>query len=299
MANEAWRSLYHFAERRFDRGGGIRLHYLDEGRGDPVLLVHGNPTWSFYYRDLAKTLAGAGHRVIVPDHVGMGLSDNPTDSEYKYTLGSRIDDLERLMASLDVGPVTLVVHDWGGPIGLSWALRDLARVKALVILNTAGFLPGPGYRLPWQLGASRTPLGPLLVQGANAFVEGMIKHCVTRPMAPAVEAGYRFPYSSWSRRRAVMRFVQDIPRSPSDPAHPLMLWLGDNVSNLQGLPTLVAWGMRDFVFTPDFLRQWKARLPDAEYREFPAAGHLVLEDAAPELLPAVRDFAKKHAGARR
>src|SRR5690348_8732058 len=100
MAHDAWRSLYHFAEHWFDRGAGIRMHYLDEGRGDPVLLVHGNPTWSFYYRDLAKTLVGAGHRVIVPDHVGMGLSDRPKDSEYRYTLQSRIDDLERLMASL-------------------------------------------------------------------------------------------------------------------------------------------------------------------------------------------------------
>ncbi len=299
MADDSWRALYRFAERRFDRGNGIRMHYLDEGSGAPVLMVHGNPTWSFYYRDLAKTLVGCGHRVIVPDHVGMGFSDHPTDAQYRYTLQSRVDDLERLMAHLNPGPVTLIVHDWGGPIGLSWALRDISRVKSLVVLNTAGFLPPPGYRLPWQLGASRTFLGPLLLQGANAFVDGMIKHCVMRPMAPAVEAGYRAPYDGWSHRRAVMRFVQDIPRSESDPAYPLMLWLGNNVQNFQSVPTLIAWGMRDFVFTPDFLNQWKARLPGAEVREYPSAGHLVLEDAAFELLPAIRDFSKKHAAARR
>ena len=298
MANDSWRSLYPFGEKRFDRGNGIRMHYLDEGRGDPVLMVHGNPTWSFYYRDLAKTLVTAGHRAIAPDHVGMGFSDCPPDGDYQYTLQSRVDDLERLMATLNPGPVTLVVHDWGGPIGLCWALRDMARVKALVVLNTAGFLPPESYKLPWQLGASRSFLGPLLVQGGNAFVDGLIKHAVMRPMAPAVEAGYRAPYDGWGRRRGIMRFVQDIPRGAGDKAYGLMGWLGNNVQNFQGVPTMIGWGLRDFVFDRNFLQQWKARLPSAEVREYPNAGHLVLEDASPELLPAIRDFAKKN-GVRR
>lgn len=299
MADDSWRSLFGFADHFFDRGGGIRMRYVDEGHGAPVLMVHGNPTWSFYYRDLAKTLVAAGHRVIVPDHVGMGFSDRPSDAAYRYTLQSRVDDLERLMAHLDVGPVTLVVHDWGGPIGLSWALRDVSRLNSAVVLNTMGFLPPADYELPWQLDASRTFLGPLLLQGANAFVEGMIKQCVTRPMAPAVRAGYRAPYGTWERRRAVLRFVQDIPRAPEDPAHAPMRWLDDSLRGLASVPVMIGWGMRDFVFAPRFLKEWRARLPHADVLELPAAGHLVLEDAAFELLPAIRDFAKKHAVSRR
>jgi pimeloyl-ACP methyl ester carboxylesterase len=144
------------------------MHYIDEGQGDPVVMVHGNPTWSFYYRDLARALKDAGHRVIAMDHVGMGLSDKPSDARYEYTLRNRLRDVERLLSSLELGPVTLVVHDWGGAIGLGWALRDPARVKALVITNTAAFLPGPEHRLPWQLSLARGGLGAGLTIPAMA-----------------------------------------------------------------------------------------------------------------------------------
>ena len=293
---DGWQTLYPWESRRFDRGGGIRMHYIDQGRGDPVLMVHGNPTWSFHYRDLAKTLVGAGHRVIVPDHIGMGLSDKPSDSRYNYTLQSRVDDLERLTGILDIKtPVTLVVHDWGGPIGLCWALRDLARIKAMVVLNTAGSLPPEGFRLPWQLGASRSALGPLLVQGFDMFMDGFLKRGVVRPLSPVVAQGYRAPFRSWSDRRAIMRFIQDIPRGPGDKAYNLMQWLGNNLPNFSGVPTLIGWGMRDFVFDKRFLEQWKLRLPQAVVREFPNAGHLLLEDSGFEVLPMIREFAKKHA----
>jgi cis-3-alkyl-4-acyloxetan-2-one decarboxylase len=293
---DGWHALYPFESRRFDRGGGIRMHYVDQGRGDPVLMLHGNPTWSFYYRDLAKTLLGAGHRVIMPDHVGMGLSDKPSDARYQYTLQSRIDDLERLMGAIgDVGPVTLVVHDWGGPIGLCWALRDLARVKSMVILNTAGAVPPAGFRMPWAIGASRGPFGPLLVQGMNMFVNGLIKKGVRHPMAPIVAGGYRHPYRSWGDRLAIMRFIQDIPLKPGDKSYDLMMWLGNNLSNFSGIPTLLGWGMKDFVFGAPFLEQFTLRLPQAEVRRFPNAGHLPLEDSGAELLPMIREFAKKHA----
>ncbi len=293
MVNGSWRALYPFESRYFDRGEGLRLHYIDEGKGDPVLMVHGNPTWSFYYRELAQALRAAGHRVIAVDHIGMGLSDKPGDDRYDYTLQSRVDDLDALMRQLNPGPATLVVHDWGGPIGLCWALRDPARLKALVISNTAGFLPG-GYRLPWPLFLSRTPLGPLLLQGANLFSRGAVERCAARPLAGAIREGYLAPYDSWSHRLAVLRFVQDIPRREGDKAYRLMDELGRGLERLSGVPTLIAWGGRDFVFDGTFLAEWRRRLPKAEIREFRDAGHFLLEDAGPQLVPLIREFARKH-----
>lgn len=294
MVDESWKALYPFQSRWFDRGDGIRMHYVDEGSGDPVVMVHGNPTWSFYYRDLAKALLAAGHRVIVPDHVGMGLSDKPGDDRYEYTLRKRMGDLEKLLNSLKLPPVTLIVHDWGGAIGLGWALRDPARVKALVITNTAGFLPGQDHRLPWQLGIARGPVGALVMRGLNWFSFGLTTLCSTKTLPPAVKAGYRAPYDSWEHRIAVHRFVQDIPREKGDKAWSVMEWLGAELHRLRGVPTLLAWGLKDFVFTPAFLAEFRRRLPEAEVREFPDANHLLLDDAGPELIPLIRDFAAKH-----
>ena len=289
-----WRALYPFESKFFDRGDGIRMHYFDEGEGDPVVMVHGNPTWSFYYRDLALALKKAGHRVIAMDHVGMGLSDKPGDERYKYTLRTRLTDMDRLLGSLGLGPVTLVVHDWGGAIGLGWALRDPARVKALVITNTAAFLPGNDHRLPWQLSLARGALGSLLMRGFNAFSAGLVATCSEKRLPPAVKAGYLAPYGSWADRVAVHRFVQDIPRSPEDPAYKLMEWMGTELHRLADKPTLIGWGMKDFVFTPAFLREFARRFASAEVHEFPDANHLVLEDAGDALIPAIREFAAKH-----
>lgn len=296
---DGWKSLFPFETRRFDRGDGVRMAYVDQGAGDPVLMVHGNPTWSFYYRDLAKTLLASGHRVIIPDHVGMGLSDKPGDGRYDYSLKSRVDDLERLMAAVNPGPVTLVVHDWGGPIGFCWALRDLARVKAVVILNTSGFVPASGYALPWQIALARTPLGPLLIRGLNKFITGLLSNGLERAPSPAVADGYRAPYGSWAQRIGIMRFIEDIPLGPGHKTYDLMMWLGNNLSNFSGVPTWIGWGMKDFVFDKRFLDQFRLRLPQAEVREFPNAGHLVLEDAAFDILPMIREFCKKHAVQRR
>jgi haloalkane dehalogenase len=301
VVSESWRALYPFQSRWFDRGDGVRMHYVDEGAGDPVVLVHGNPTWSFYWRDLAKALVAAGHRVVMMDHVGMGLSDKPADARYEYTLRERLRDMDRLLGSLSLGPVTLIVHDWGGAIGLGWALRDPARVKALVITNTAGFLPGPGHRLPWQLALARGPLGALVMRGLDWFSWGLVHLCSTKRLPDAVKAGYRFPYSSWERRVAVHRFVQDIPRRPGDRAWPVMEWLGTELGRLREKPILLAWGLRDFVFTPAFLAEFKRRMPEAEVREYPDANHLVLEDAAEDLIPRIVAFAarqKDHASRR-
>src|SRR5437764_2145304 len=157
------------SDTRFLHLDGLRYHYVDEGRGDPVVMLHGNPTWSFYFRDLIRDLR-SDYRVIAPDHVGMGLSDKPDDSRYEYTLRRRVDDLETLLERTGVGDrVTLVLHDWGGMIGMAWASRHPERVRRLVVLNTAAFRLPPTKRLPLSLRLCRSPLGPLLVRGLNLF----------------------------------------------------------------------------------------------------------------------------------
>jgi haloalkane dehalogenase len=287
--------LYPFTGRFLDLQG-LRYHYLDEGRGEPVVMLHGNPTWSFYYRDLVKALRGE-YRAIVPDHIGCGRSDKPDDARYSYTLESRVNDLEALLDHLGLREnLALVLHDWGGLIGMAFAHRHPERIKRLVALNTAAFHMPTGKRLPWQLWLCRnTPLGPLLVRGLNAFCRGAAcVGCTRRPMSAEVRAGYLAPYDSWCNRIAVLRFVQDIPLAPADRSYELLTQVQEGLSRFRGVPMLICWGGGDFVFDRHFLDEWVRRFPKAEVRLLPDAGHYILEDAPDEVIPLVRAFLQRH-----
>jgi haloalkane dehalogenase len=286
---------YPFAGQRLDLGG-VGLHYLDEGAGAPVVMLHGNPTWSFYYRNLVLKLRDS-HRTIVPDHIGCGLSDKPDDSRYSYTLARRVDDVETLLEHLEIkNDITLVVHDWGGMIGMAYAVRHPERIARLVILNTAAFHLPARKSFPWQLWLCRNPLlGPLLVRGLNAFCRGAARTCCTRRVMPEdVRAGYLLPYDSWAHRIAVLRFVQDIPLRPDDPSYPLVSEVQSQLERLRDVPMLICWGMRDFVFDQHFLAEWQRRFPAAEVHPFEDAGHYVLEDAADEIIPLIQRFLPAH-----
>jgi pimeloyl-ACP methyl ester carboxylesterase len=274
---------------------GARLHYIDEGQGEPVVMVHGNPTWSFYFRSLVAGLRDR-YRVVAPDHIGCGLSDKPPEDRYRYRLEQRADDLEALLDHLGQRErLTLVLHDWGGMIGMAYANRHPERIARLVILNTAAFLLPEGKKLPWQLWLVRnTPLGPLLVRGLNAFSRGAVRYCVTRPMPPDVRAAYLKPYGSWKDRLAVLRFVQDIPLAPGDPSYELVRSVQDGLGRFEKTPMLICWGAKDFVFDVHFLAEWQRRFPAALVHQFADAGHLVLEDAGDRILPLVRDFLARH-----
>jgi haloalkane dehalogenase len=296
---EALRALYPFESRWLERGRH-RLHYLDEGKGEPIVCVHGNPTWSFYYRNLVLALRGS-FRVVVPDHMGCGLSDKPPDSEYEYVLDRRVEDLEALLEHLGVRErVTLVLHDWGGMIGLAWATRHPERVARLVILNTAGFRLPAAKPLPWTLRAIRNvpPFAALAVRGLNAFASLATSMAVVRPLSPEVSRGLVAPYDSWKNRIATLRFVQDIPLGPGDRSWETVLATESGLERLSGLPAIVCWGERDFVFDDHFLQEWRRRFPRAEIHAFADAGHYVLEDAHERVIPLVRDFLARHPLAR-
>ncbi len=287
-------TLYPFEGKILDLDG-LSYHYLDEGTGPPVVMVHGNPTWSFYYRDLVLALRDQ-YRAVAPDHIGCGRSDKPDDSRYEYTLERRVQDLGALIDSLRCDQVTLVVHDWGGMIGLTWATQNPERIARLVVLNTSAFALPASKSLSYPIALARTPgLGPMLVRGLNAFARGAVSFCVTRsPMSPEVAAGYLAPYDSWHNRIAVQRFVEDIPLRHSDRAWPLINETAGKLEKLRSLPMLICWGMKDFVFDVHFLDEFARRFPDAEIHRFDDAGHYILEDARDEVIPLSSTVLAKH-----
>ena len=282
---------------RFLKIDGQRMHYLDEGpvEGDPIVMVHGNPTWSFFFRRLVADLSDR-YRAVVPDHIGMGLSGVPSDRDYTYTLASRIDDLEALLEARGVSSnITLIVHDWGGSIGLGFTLRHPERVKRLVILNTAAFHLPEGKAFPSSLRVARTPLlGSFLVRGLNAFVVKAANTCAAKALPPGVRRAYLDPYSSWHNRLAIQRFVQDIPLRKTDRGHGLVERIDENIQRFRDLPVLICWGLRDYIFDADILAEWTQRLPDAEVRSYEDAGHYILEDVGDEVSGDIRSFLERH-----
>jgi len=277
----------HFLERN-----GLRYHYLDEGDGQPVVMVHGNPSWSFYYRNLALDLRDS-HRVVVPDHIGCGLSDKPDDSGYTYTLENRTADLTALLDHLGLTQdLTLVLHDWGGMIGLLYACRHPERIKRLVLLNTAGFRLPASKPLPFALKLGRnTRFGEWLIRRLNAFAWcAAYIGCKANPMNSALRKDYCAPYDSWDNRIAVARFVQDIPLNESDPAYSAVMEVEKGLSGLGTVPTQIIWGEKDFVFDRHFLAEWRKRCPQAQFHTFPEAGHYVLEDVGSRVIPLIREF---------
>lgn len=289
-------SEYPFTGKHLDLDG-LKYHYLDEGSGSPVIMVHGNPSWSFYYRNLVKALS-TKHRCIVPDHIGCGFSDKPGDDHYDYTLSRRVVDLERLIDSLDLQEkVTLVVHDWGGMIGMTWAVRHPERVARLVILNTAAF-PLPKSKLfPLALRICRdTWIGELLVRGFNAFARGAATvGCKLNPMTAELRKLYCLPYDSWQSRIATLRFVQDIPLHPTDRGYELITRTAAGLAQFKHLPVLIIWGEQDFVFDRHFLKEWQVRFPEAEVHSWKGGGHYILEDVKHEAVPLIVNFIEQTA----
>ena len=275
---------------------GLKYHYLDEGHGDPLIMLHGNPSWSFYYRDLVKALR-PDSRVIAPDHIGCGLSDKPADSYYAFTLQQRVDDLEALLDNLNIRKnITLVLHDWGGMIGMAYASRYPERIARLVILNTAAFHLPASKKLPLALKIGReTQLGSFLIHGLNAFVLLAARiGCKRNPMSAELRKAYCYPYRKWHDRLAVLRFVQDIPLRPGDSGYDLVSEVADGLHRFADLPMTICWGELDFVFDRHFLDEWRRRFPKAEIHSFNDCGHYILEDAREQVIPIIQDFLKAH-----
>ncbi|MES2792942.1 MAG: alpha/beta fold hydrolase [Planctomycetota bacterium] len=281
---------YPFASHYVDVDGA-RMHYIDEGVGETILCVHGNPTWSFAWRNFVKQLSSK-YRVIAVDHIGCGFSDKP--QEYPYTLRQHISNLERLLQTLDLQKITLIAHDWGGAIGMGAAGEMAYRFSRFVLCNTAAFR---SQRMPFRISVCRWPVvGAIGVRGFNLFSRAALTMAVSHHerMTPAIRAGYVAPYNNWANRVAVHRFVQDIPLKPSHPTYDTLSQVEAGLQQFRQHPMLLAWGEQDWCFSPEFRKEFEQRFPQAESFPIADAGHYVFEDAPERLIPRVREFLTQH-----
>jgi len=286
-----FRHLYPF-KSNYMEVNGFQYHYVDEGSGDPVVMLHGNPTWSFYYREVIKAFSN-NHRMIAPDHIGCGLSEKPGPEQYKYTLKNRIDDLSVFLENLGINQkITLVVHDWGGMIGMAYALEHKDKIEKIIILNTAAFLPPPGKKIPFRLWVIRhlTWLATPAVLGLNLFSRGAVFMASSKGLGNDVRKGLTAPYNTWQNRIATLRFVQDIPILPKDDADSIVKHVDQHLDSLDKMPILILWGEKDFVFDMDYLAEWRRRFPAAETYTFADAGHYILEDEPEAVIAEIRAF---------
>jgi haloalkane dehalogenase len=289
------RHLYPFTSHYLDINA-LKYHNVDEGQGNPVVMVHGNPTWSFYFRDLIKALSGHC-RCIVPDHIGCGLSDKPDLANYDYRLRNRIDDLQHLLDTLIADEkITLVLHDWGGMIGMAYATRSPEKIGRVVLMNTAAFLPPVAKQIPLRLNIVRHSgfLGALAVLGFNLFARGALSMATAKGLTREVKNGLVAPYNCWKHRIATLKFVQDIPLTPKDPSYHQVKQVDDRLQSLSNVPMLICWGAKDFVFDQDYLAEWQRRFTKAEVHLFQEAGHYVLEDVPQKIISLVQNFIEKH-----
>lgn len=285
-------SEYPFSRHYYERPDGLALQYVDEGSGQPVVMVHGNPTWSFFYRRLIQALSPK-YRCLVPDHLGMGLSSRPLPEEYGFRLADRADDLTALMKHWQIGePVHLVAHDWGGPIALSWAVDNPEAVASITIMNSGTRIP-EGYRMPLKLAIFRhfAPLGTFMAQQLNLFVGGTATCGAVRPLSREARQGLTAPYRRRDGRLAVARFVADIPLSPKHPSYELLRQIDQKLAGALAVkPLALAWGLRDFVFNRTVFMDWRARFPQAPTLVLPEAGHYLMEDEPKKVVGFVSQF---------
>jgi pimeloyl-ACP methyl ester carboxylesterase len=272
------------------------LHYVDEGdrQAPPIVLLHGNPTWAYLYRNFIPALVAGGYRVIAPDFLGFGRSDKPSDRSL-YTAPRHVQRLSLLLDSLDLHDVTVLGQDWGGPLGFAWAGANPDRIAALVVLNTFCHRPTEPVHLMAALRVFRTPIaGELAIKGAHAFVHGFLfrggvlhRDRITR----SVRRAYLAPHPSWSSRTGILEFPRQLPDGPQAP---ISAWLGDAHDRLVALadrPVLIIWAEQDPAFTPQMLEElWLPDFPDAQLLRLPEAGHYLQEDAYELIVPRLLEF---------
>ena len=288
---QAVRSLYPFDSHFLDVDGG-RMHYIDEGPrdGEVIVAVHGNPTWSFYWRRLVSAFKDT-HRIVAMDHIGCGLSDKP--QEWSYHLKDHQENLARIIEALDLQHATLVCHDWGGPTGYGAVLLAGAdRFERFVVFNTLSRFG----EFPLSIKSLRWPVyGSLAVRGFNAFLLFALKRGTSKPgqYKGPIGEGYLAPYRNWHDRIAIHRFIADIPVEANHPTAWAKEQLAEGIRTQADKPHLIIWGMQDFVFHQFFLRGWKEDVPGAEVIEVDDANHFVVEDAKDRVLPWVSDWLQR------
>ncbi len=289
LKDETFDGTFPFAPRYFDHNG-FQMHFVDKGSGEPVVLVHGDPTWGYLYRNFIHALA-RHHRCIVPDHMGMGKSGVPQEP-YPYRLQHHIANFENLLLYLDLRDITLVLHDWGGPVGLGFATRHPERVKRLVLMNTWAFAPWPGGPFPRLLEIIRSARGEKFVLEKNGYLEpallGTTFHIEN--LTRVVMDAYRAPFPTPESRLALLCWSRDIPVSERDPSYAEMKRIERGLPQFLDTPALLVWGMNDPVLSEPVLRTWQSTYPRAITYEIEDASHFLQEDAPARIVNCIEEF---------
>jgi pimeloyl-ACP methyl ester carboxylesterase len=289
IKDETFDGTFPFAPHYHDING-FQMHFVDEGNGEPIVLVHGDPSWSYLYRNFIPALS-QHHRCIVPDHMGMGKSGVP-QKPHPYRLQHHIANLESLLLNLDLHNITLVLHDWGGPVGLGSATHHPERIKRLVLMNTWAFAPWPAGPFPRLLEMIRSTRGEKFVLEKNGYLEpallGTTFH--TENLTQLVLDAYRAPFPTPESRLAMLCWSRDIPVSETDPSYAEMKRIEHNLSHFATTPTLLVWGMKDPVLSEHVLRMWQHIYPHAVTREIEDASHFLQEDAAERIVSWIEEF---------
>lgn len=271
----------HYLELERDLSG-LRMHYLDEGSGPAILMLHGEPTWAYLYRKMIPPLT-EGARVIVPDLIGFGRSDKPTDRDW-YSYDRHVESIVQLVTRLDLSELTLVVQDWGGPIGLRVAVEHKDRFAHLVILNTGIFRPGPNWPSPgflqWRDFAENNPDLPIgfVLQGAT-----------TTELPEEVVAAYEAPFPDETSKAGAAAFPLLVPLRESDPGAMEMARVAESLKSWSK-PVLVAFSDSDPVFPQKAGRKLAERIPNALFVPIDAASHFLQEDRGEEIAAVIREW---------
>lgn len=281
------RKLYPFESKWFD-GAGPRVHYIDEGEGLAVVMFHGNPTWSFLYRNVIRGLGGQ-FRCIAMDYPGFGLSERP--SEYGYTAAEHAEVIGRLVDHLKLDEFIVVGQDWGGPIGMTIALERADRVAGMVFANT-WYWPAQGSLATFSIVMS-TPPAQWLILERNSFVNFIMPRSVATPMEPAVFKTYQDAQPTPEARRGVAEFLRQIRR-----ARPMLEHLANNAPTTLGRkPLELVWAMKDPAFgNAAVLARWQHDFPSAQLTKLENANHYIQEDAPVALADAVRRVSSRRTG---
>ncbi len=277
------KSLYPFTSK-YHVIGSEKMHYIDVGHGDKTfIMIHGNPTWSFYYRNLIKDLSKHS-RVIAIDHLNCGLSSR-SDKFHRYN--DRIEHILNLIDSLNLTNFSIIGHDWGGAISVGVATRQKEKTQSLILMNTACF---PSSNIPKRIAMCRLPfLGTFLNQTSNGFLLSSFVMGTSKGLSSKVKQGYLYPYKKIPNRKSIDDFVKDIPMEIDHPSYKTMEQVGQDAKDLD-LPVLLLWGEDDFCFDMQFFDEMKTLFKNVQAYSFKGVGHYVLEDAYETCLDKISEF---------
>lgn len=278
-------AMYPFANKYINIDGHT-MHYIDEGRGETLLFVHGTPSWSFEWRHLIKALS-PNYRRIAPDHIGFGLSDKPKD--YNYTTKQHATNLEAFISQLGLKNITLIVHDFGGPIGLNYAVKHPENVRRLVICNTWMWDCSnmPGYAKNVKI--LKSPLLPFLYKYLNFSAKYAIPMSFgnKKLLTKDIHRMYTNAFGSAAERTGTLGFVKSLLNE-----QPWFESLWQQVDRISQKPTLFIWGMKDAFITEDYLQKFQSKFTNSQTLQLPAAGHFPQEEGVGEIEKKIKDFLK-------